>query len=55
MRFDRDATPDDVAGAIDDVGYAIVEGLADAATMDRSTPEIDELAKRIKPISMASD
>ena len=41
MRFDRDAAPGDVAGAIDDVGYAIVEGLADAAAMDRLNADFD--------------
>ncbi len=49
MKFDRDAAPDDVAEAIDEVGCAIVEGLADAATMDRLNADFDPHIEAVMP------
>ncbi len=49
MKFDRTAAAGDVIGAIDDVGYAIVEGLADAATMDRLNADFDPHIEAVMP------
>ena len=40
-RFQRDATPDDIVASLDEHGYAIVERLADEATLARLNADFD--------------
>ena len=40
-RFARDATPDDIVASLDEHGYAIVERLADEATLARLNADFD--------------
>jgi ectoine hydroxylase-related dioxygenase (phytanoyl-CoA dioxygenase family) len=39
--LDRSASPDAILAALDEVGFAVIERLADAATMDRLNAEFD--------------
>ncbi len=49
MMLDRTASVHDVVRAIDDVGCAIVEGLANAATMDRLNADFDPHVEAVMP------
>jgi len=46
--FERDASADDIVTSLDQVGYAVVRNLADAATIDRINADFDPYLDRVK-------
>ncbi len=45
--FDRNASIDAILGALDEVGFAVIERAADAATMDRLDADFDPYMNRV--------